>query len=95
MRSYIDFNDGWVFHEGFNGELTTDPAPGKPVRLPHTAVELPFSYFDETSYQRPFTYQKTFNAEPGWAGRLVLHGWRRSGVRYQALQQVVGHQKLR
>ncbi|MEO7224051.1 MAG: glycoside hydrolase family 2 TIM barrel-domain containing protein, partial [Devosia sp.] len=71
MRSYIDFNDGWVFHEGFSGELTTDAAPGKSVRLPHTAVELPFSYFDERAYQRPFTYQKTFDAEPSWAGREV------------------------
>jgi beta-galactosidase len=71
MRSYIDFNDGWVFHEGFSGQLTTDAAPGKSVRLPHTAVELPFSYFDERSYQRQFTYQKVFAAEPGWAGREV------------------------
>lgn len=71
MRSYIDFNDGWVFHEGFTGELTTNAAPGQSVRLPHTAVELPFSYFDERDYQRAFTYQKTFNAEPGWAGREV------------------------
>ena len=74
MRSYIDFNDGWIFHEGFSGELTTNAAPGKSVRLPHTAVELPFSYFDERSYQRPFTYQKTFNAEPSWAGRGDLAG---------------------
>jgi len=71
MRSYIDFNDGWVFHEGFAGALTTEAAPGKSVRLPHTAVELPFSYFDEGSYQHQFTYQKTFHAEPSWAGREV------------------------
>ncbi len=71
MRSYIDFNDGWVFHEGFDGALTTDLAKGAPVRLPHTAVELPFAYFDETSYQRPFTYQKLFRAEPAWTGREI------------------------
>jgi beta-galactosidase len=71
MRSYIDFNDGWVFHEGFSGELTTNAAPGESVRLPHTAVELPFSYFDERDYQRPFTYQKTFDADLAWTGREV------------------------
>ena len=71
MRSYIDFNDGWVFHEGFSGKLTTDAASGKSVRLPHTAVELPFSYFDERDYQRRFTYQKVFSAEPSWAGHEV------------------------
>ena len=40
MRSYIDFNDGWVFHEGFSGQLTTDAAPGKSVRLPIVVVEV-------------------------------------------------------
>ena len=71
MRTLTDFNAGWVFHEGFEGTLTTTLTPGKSVRLPHNAVELPFSYFDETSYQRPFTYQKVFHAEPSWAGREV------------------------
>ena len=59
MRMITDFNDGWLF----DGQLT--------VRLPHTAVELPFSYFDETAYQRVFTYEKTIVADPGWAGREV------------------------
>ena len=71
MRSYADFNDGWVFHEGFSGTLTTDLAPGAEVRLPHNAVELPFSYFDETTYQQSFTYQKLFRADPAWAGKEV------------------------
>ncbi len=60
MRSVTSFNDGWIFE---NGEA---------VALPHTAVELPFSYFDERIYQRPFTYRKTFNANPDWAGDEVL-----------------------
>ena len=54
-----DFNDGWLF------DGTTS------VRLPHTSVELPFSYLDETSYQRPFTYEKTFAADPAWTGQEV------------------------
>ena len=54
-----DFNDHWLFE----GRI--------PVRLPHTAVDLPFSYFDETSYQRVFTYEKTFAAPPEWAGHEV------------------------
>ncbi|MBB4053827.1 beta-galactosidase [Devosia subaequoris] len=59
MRPLIDFNSGWLF-EG------TDS-----VRLPHTAVELPFSYFDEKAYQRVFTYEKRFAADPAWQGREV------------------------
>lgn len=62
MRVVQDFNDGWLF-EGT-----------KIVRLPHSAVELPYSYFDETSYQRPFSYEKRFTVDPDWKDReIVLH----------------------
>jgi beta-galactosidase len=54
MRSLTSFNTGWVFEDG------------TAVTLPHTAVELPFSYFDERDYQREFTYTKTFQADPAW-----------------------------
>ncbi|SHI37884.1 glycoside hydrolase family 2 protein [Wenxinia saemankumensis] len=57
-RAILDFCDGWSFE-------------GETVRLPHTAVELPFNYFDETAYQRAFTYEKRFDADPAWAGREV------------------------
>lgn len=56
----IDFNDDWHF-EGRDH-----------VRLPHNAVDLPFSYFDERAYQRPWSYEKTFAADPAWEGREVV-----------------------
>ena len=59
MRSRIDFNSDWLF-EG------TDK-----IGLPHTAVELPFAYFDERAYQRVFTYEKRFTADPAWSGKEV------------------------
>ncbi|MGV8987046.1 MAG: glycoside hydrolase family 2 TIM barrel-domain containing protein [Cypionkella sp.] len=59
MRILTDFNDDWLF-EGADR-----------VRLPHNAVDLPFSYFDEKAYQRPFTYEKSFTFDPSWAGREV------------------------
>ena len=59
MRSVTDFNDNWLF-EGRDR-----------VRLPHNAVDLPFSYFDETSYQRGFTYEKSVQVDSTWAGREV------------------------
>ena len=59
MRSVTTFNDNWVF-EG-----------GETVTLPHTAVELPFAYFDERRYQREFTYEKRFTADPSWDGKEV------------------------
>ncbi|MHA6298718.1 glycoside hydrolase family 2 protein [Devosia sp. CAU 1758] len=59
MRPLIDFNTGWLF-EGKDS-----------VRLPHNALDLPFSYFDEKQYQRVFTYEKRFTADPSWQGREV------------------------
>ncbi|MGV3576268.1 MAG: glycoside hydrolase family 2 TIM barrel-domain containing protein [Devosia sp.] len=59
MRPLIDFNSGWLFE----GKDT--------VRLPHNAVDLPFSYFDEKVYQREFTYEKRFTTEESWQGREV------------------------
>ena len=58
MREITDFNDNWRFG-------------GDDVRLPHTCVELPFNYFDETSYQHVFVYEKTFSASNDWEGREV------------------------
>lgn len=65
MRSVTEFNGDWLF-EGKQS-----------VRLPHTAVELPFSYFDEKIYQRSFTYERRFEADPAWEGKeiaLVFEG---------------------
>ena len=59
MRSITEFNDGWLFE----GETR--------VRLPHSALELPFSYFDETAYQRPYVYEKNFAFDPSWQDREV------------------------
>ncbi len=60
MRARIDFNSDWLF-EG-----------KRKVRLPHNAVDLPFAYFDEATYQRVFTYEKRFTADPAWDGKEVF-----------------------
>ncbi|WP_417247845.1 glycoside hydrolase family 2 TIM barrel-domain containing protein [Celeribacter sp.] len=60
MRETISFNEGWLF------DGATE------VRLPHTAVELPYHYFDETSYQKAFTYEKRFTPAPDWNGKEVV-----------------------
>ena len=61
----MPLNDNWVFHQGFSEALTGVPVAGESVELPHNAVELPFSYFDETIYQREFTYQKHLRGRSG------------------------------
>lgn len=81
MRTIIDFNDDWLF-DGRDK-----------VRLPHNAVELPFSYFDETAYQRPFGYEKTITRDPAWDGREVL--LRFDGAMANARVSVNGTELLR
>ncbi len=71
MRSVTPFNTGWTFHDGFDPDLVAKFRPGIPATLPHTAVELPFNYFDETTCQRRFTYQAVLPWRPEFAGREV------------------------
>lgn len=71
MRSVLSFNEAWSFHEGFGQPLLDAFDGSNIVALPHTAVELPFSYFDERSYQHPFTYQKVLRWMPEFEGREV------------------------
>lgn len=69
MRTVQKLNHGWIFAEG-----AADPAAplsGASVTLPHNAVDLPLSYFDETCYQRAFTYQRVIAWDDAWAGRRV------------------------
>lgn len=79
MRSITEFNDGWMFD-------------GAPVRLPHNAVDLPFSYFDENSYQREFTYEKTFTADFGGAEAVLRFDGAMANARvYLNGKQIAAH----
>jgi beta-galactosidase len=62
MKKSLNF--GWDFLPGFleSSLKSTDPK-AKKVDLPHSAVEVPVNYFDETSYQGLFTYSKLFDSE--------------------------------
>lgn len=71
MRLDVPLNHDWTFAEGFEEAWTAAPMAGAPVGLPHTAVDLPLSYFDERSYQRPFTYQRVIPWEDRFEGQEV------------------------
>jgi len=71
MRRYESFNGNWIFAEGFDPSATDRLLTGETIRLPHTAVELPYNYFDETIYQKAFTYQKVLVWEDGFEAREV------------------------
>ncbi|MGO7200838.1 sugar-binding domain-containing protein, partial [Rhizobium ruizarguesonis] len=94
MRSVVSFNEGWSFHEGFGQRLLEAFDAAKSVSLPHTAVELPFSYFDETSYQRAFSYQKVLRWLPEFEGRevsLVFDAAMADSVVYLNGQEIIAH----
>lgn len=71
MGTVIPFNDGWVFGPWLEGSRLGALQPGIPVSVPHTAAELPYNYFDEAVYQKPFLYQKNLTWDPAWDGKEV------------------------
>ncbi|MET3600896.1 glycoside hydrolase family 2 protein [Martelella mangrovi] len=71
MRQIENFNAGWTFREGFDASALQAMQTGETVRLPHTAVELPYNYFDERRYQKAFTYQKVLAWQPAFEGKRV------------------------
>ncbi|MGZ2485456.1 beta-galactosidase [Rhizobium pisi] len=94
MRSVLSFNEGWSFHEGFGQRLLESFDAAKSVSLPHTAVELPFNYFDETSYQSAFTYQKVLRWLPEFEGReisLVFDAAMADSVVYLNGEEIIAH----
>ena len=95
MRSMTSFNTGWSFSQGFSAERAAALAPGaESVTLPHTAVELPFSYFDEAAYWHAFTYQKLLEADPAWAGKevsIAFDGAMADAVVWLNGEQLVAH----
>lgn len=75
-RSETLLNDGWMFSEGFEHGWTKTPMPGRPVCVPHNALDLPLIYLDEAAFQRPFTYQRLIHVPdtPGRAASLRFDG---------------------
>lgn len=94
MRITESFNGNWIFRHGFDPSHVHAMQPGETVRLPHSAVELPYNYFDETDYQKPFTYQKRLDWRPDFEGRevsLVFDAAMADSVVYLNGTEIVAH----
>lgn len=94
MRSVAAFNEAWTFRQGFSPADVGSPLGGQDVTLPHNAVELPFNYFDEKSYQRAFTYQKILIWEERFAERevsLVFDAAMADAVVYLNGEEIIAH----
>ncbi len=74
MAIKIPFNDNWEFCPSFTeGFLAGDRTDGTvTVELPHSVVETPFNYFDESVYQMVCGYRKRIRVPEEWAGRRVF-----------------------
>ena len=74
-RQVLPLDHHWKYNEGFEEEFV-DPAYNDgdwtTVNLPHTNKELPYSYFDEKSYQFISTYRKTFAVDAAHQNRRTL-----------------------
>lgn len=94
MRIIENFNGNWLFRHGFEPARVSALQEGEIVRLPHSAVELPYNYFDETEYQKPFTYQKVLAWRPEFEGRevsLMFDAAMANSVVYLNGREVVAH----
>lgn len=94
MALLSDAGDNWIFLDGFENSFPECLQPGEIVEIPHNAVDLPFEYFDETAYQRVFTYQKHIPWQPEFAGKevsLVFDGAMANATVYLGGEQVANH----
>jgi len=74
MRERIYWNRDWEFTTEFTEALLEKEFTGELVKvtLPHTVVETPFHYFDESIYQMVSGYRKTFMPEESWQEKQVM-----------------------
>ncbi len=74
MTERIYLNDGWGFTKEYTEELLSGTFSGEleKVRLPHTVVETPYNYFDESIYQMVSGYRRIIEAPEEWQGKAVL-----------------------
>ncbi len=74
-KSRIYINNDWQFTRTYTDglhDLKADTSALEAVRLPHTTVETPFHYFDESEYQFNSAYRRLIRPEESWRNKRVL-----------------------
>ena len=67
-------NDGWLFSPVFEVKMagvSYNEKNMEEVRIPHTVKELPFHYFDESSYQMVSGYRKHLDIPSSYKGKVL------------------------
>lgn len=79
----IPLNNDWQFTKNYSDELLDRDCnlELETVRIPHTVVETPFNYFDESVYQMLSGYRKVFSAKKEWKDRRVSLNFAGAGHR--------------
>ena len=72
MKQLLNF--GWSFVNGYQESyLKALPENKETVDIPHSAVKVPYNYFNELDYQKLFTYEKIFDVEDDLNKVYILH----------------------
>ena len=73
MRQPLNF--GWSFIDDYKEEyLEKLPENKTIIDIPHSAIKVPYNYFNELDYQHLFTYEKIFDLEKQLHNRIhILH----------------------
>ncbi|MDD5902497.1 MAG: glycoside hydrolase family 2 TIM barrel-domain containing protein [Oscillospiraceae bacterium] len=82
----ISFNNNWLFTDDFEAGFEN----AEPVRLPHTACEIPYNYIDCNDYQMLCGYKKSFFVPDDWCGKRIL--LRLDGAAHDATVYCNGHE---
>ena len=62
----------WEFVKNWDDAFARGEGTGEPVRLPHTAQELPLHYADHNSYQMICGYRRTLEVSQEMAGKRLF-----------------------
>ena len=73
MRQPLNF--GWSFIDDYKEEyLEKLPDNKETIDIPHSAIRVPYNYFNELDYQKLFTYEKIFDiTEENLDKVFILH----------------------
>ena len=75
MKRRVDLNNDWRFCREYTKKMAqpdyVDDA-WETVRLPHTCVETPLHYFDESIYQMESCYRRHLDIPEEWKGKKIL-----------------------
>lgn len=74
MRRMISLNFGWTFTPRFSAAFAAGEncEGAETINLPHTCVETPYHYFDESLYQMVCGYRRTLSLPPDAEGKRVF-----------------------